>query len=188
TSKYDLSTGLGTVDANALVTKWNTVTLAASTTTLSSLTPTTITHGQAVNFTASVAAQSGTGAKPTGLISLQGGPTDSTTNIQGFNLSNGTISGTTEMLPGGTYSVTAHYLGDSTYTTSDSSPISVTVNKENSSPLVSLVTFDSNGRVLNGNTNTATYGSPYILRVDLANAGGHLCSPIATSGATPCPS
>ena len=188
TSKYDLATGLGTVDVNNLVTKWNSVTLLPSTTTLSSLTPTTVTHGQAVNFTVSVAPKSGTGAKPTGLISLQGGPTISTADIQGFNLTNGTVTGTTQMLPGGTYSVTAHYPGDSTYGSSDSSPINVTVGKENSQPQVSLMTFDTNGNIINGNTNTAIYGSPYILRANVANAGGHLCSPVAASGATTCPS
>jgi hypothetical protein len=187
TSKYDLATGLGTVDVNNLVTKWNSVTLEPSTTTLSSLTPTTITHGQAVNFTVSVAPATGAGT-PTGLISLQGGPTNGTANIAGFNLANGTVSGTTEMLPGGTYSVTAHYPGDSTYGASDSSPMSVTVNKENSQPQVSLVTLDSKGHIINGKTNTAPYGSPYILRVDVANAGGQLCSPVVASAATACPS
>lgn len=183
---YDLASGLGSVDANKLVLKWNSVTLLPSTTTLSSLTPTTVTHGQAVNFTVSVAPKSGSGT-PTGLISLQGGPTNTTADIQGFTLTQGAVSGTTEMLPGGSYSVTAHYPGDSTYGPSDSSPISVTVAKENSQPRASLVTFDNTGNIVNGNTNTAPYGSPYILRVNVANAGGQLCSPVA-SAATACPS
>lgn len=187
TSKYDLATGLGTVDVNNLVTKWSSVTLLPSATTLSSLTPTTITHGQSVNFTVSVAPASGTGT-PTGLISLQGGPTNSTGHIAGFSLTNGTVSGTTELLSGGTYSVTAHYPGDSTYGASDSSPITVTVSKENSQPQAYLVTFDSGGHVVSGDTNTAIYGSPYILRVDVANSSGAMCSPMAASGATGCPS
>jgi len=186
TAGYDLATGLGSVDANNLVTKWNSVTLLPSTTTLSSLNPTTITHGQAVNFTASVAPKSGTGT-PTGQISLEGGPTSTTSGIAAFNLTNGSVSGSTEMLPGGTYSVIAHYPGDSTYGPSDSAPTSVTVNKENSQPQAFLVTFDSNGNVINGNTNTAVYGSPYILRVNVNNAGGKLCSPMGGSSATACP-
>jgi hypothetical protein len=184
---YDLATGLGSVDANNLVTKWSSVILLPSTTTLSSLTPTTITHGQAVNFTASVAPQTGTGT-PTGLISLEGGPTGSTGTIAGFRLTSGSVSGSTEMLPGGTYSVTAHYPGDSTYGPSDSSPISVTVAKENSQPQALLVTFDSNNRVISGNASTAVYGTPYILRVNVENSAGQVCSPVATSGATACPS
>ena len=183
---YDLATGLGSVDANNLVTKWNSVTLVPSTTTLSSLTPTTITHGQAVNFTASVAPQTGSGT-PTGNISLEGGPTASTEGIAGFSLTSGTVSGSTDLLPGGTYAVTAHYPGDSTYAASDSAPITVTVNKENSQPQAYLVTFNSNGTILNSNTNTAQYGSPYLLRVNVDNSAGALCNPVATTGATACP-
>ena len=187
---YDLATGLGSVDANVLVTKWNSVTLAPSVTTLNSLTPTTITHGQAVNFSATVASQSGTGATPTGQVSLIAQPTSSTTQgIGGFALNgSGVASGSTEMLPGGTYSVTAHYPGDSTYAPSDSTGISVTVGKENSQPKAYLVTFNSNGTINNPNASTAVYGSSYLLRVDVNNAAGQLCSPIATTGATGCPS
>ena len=183
---YDLATGLGSVNANNLVTKWSSVTLLPSTTTLSSLTPISITHGQAVTFTASVKPQSGTGT-PSGVISLEGGPTSGSAAIAGFSLSSGSVSGSTDMLPGGTYSVTAHYPGDATYGPSDSTPVSVTVNKENSQPQAFLVTFDANNRVISSNTNTAVYGSPYILRVNVDNAGGELCAPVATSGATACP-
>jgi len=186
TTGYDMATGLGSVDVNKLVTKWNTVTLLPSTTTLSSLTPTTLTHGQSVNFTVSVAPKSGTGT-PTGLIALQGGPTNSGADIQGFNLTNGTVTGTTQMLPGGTYQVVAHYPGDSTYAASDSSPLTVTVSKETSQPQVSLMTFDTSGHILSTTTNTAVYGSPYVLRAYVANASGHLCAPIAPSSPTPCP-
>lgn len=188
TTGYDQATGLGSVDANILVTKWSSVTLAPSITTLSSLTPTTLTHGQSVSIKASVAPKTGTGT-PTGQISLMGGPSGSTRGVAAFTLAGGAASGTTEMLPGGSYSVTAHYPGDSTYAASDSGPISVTVNPENSQPQAFLVTFDSSGNVVNGNTNTAVYGSPHVLRVNVENAAGKMCSPVATSGtpATACP-
>ena len=182
---YDMATGLGSVDANNLVTKWTLVTLLPSTTTLS-IPTTTVTHGQSVSFTTSVKPQTGTGT-PTGLVSLEGGPTSGTAGIAGFNLSNGSFSGSTEMLPGGTYAVTAHYPGDSTYAQSNSSPVTVTVNKENSQPQAFLVTFDSNGNLINGNTNTAVYGSFYLLRVNVNNAGGQLCAPTAATAPTACP-
>jgi subtilase family serine protease len=185
-TKYDLATGLGSVDANNLVTKWTSVTLLPSTTTLTNVAPTTITHGQAVSFTATVAPTSGTGT-PTGLVSLEGGPSNSIEGIAGFSLASGTVSGSTELLPGGTYSLKAHYPGDSTYGPSDSSPISVTVNKENSQPQVFLVTFDSTGSILSGNTTTALYGSPYLLRVNVENSAGQMCAPVAASAATECP-
>jgi len=186
TTGYDLATGLGSVNANNLVNKWNSVSLLALTTTLSNLNPTTITHGEAVNFTVSVAPKSGSGT-PTGQTAVEGGPNSGNSGIAAFNLTNGSVSSSTEMLPGGTYSLTAHYPGDSTFGPSDSSPVSVTVNKENSSPQVFLVTFDSNGNVVNGNTNTAVYGSPYLLRVNVNNSAGKLCSPTSGSGATACP-
>ena len=184
---YDLATGLGSVDANNLVTKWTSISLQPSATTVNSLTPATITHGQPVNFNVTVKPTTGTGV-PTGLVSLEGGPTNSTQGIAGFILSNGTASGSTDLLPGGTYSVIAHYPGDSTYGPSDSTPVSVTVSKENSQPQTFLVTFDQNGNIVNKNTTTATYGSPYILRVNVENAAGQICAPVATSGATACPS
>jgi subtilase family serine protease len=183
---YDRATGLGSVNANNLVTLWNTVTLLPSKTTLSSLTPSTITHGQAVNFTATVAPQSGTGT-PTGTLSLEGGPANSSAGIAGFNLTSGAVSGNTDVLPGGTYSVIAHYPGDSTYGPSDSTPLSVTVNKENSSAQVFLVTFNSSGQIISANANTAAYGSPYIFRADIENAAGQMCTPVATTSATGCP-
>jgi subtilase family serine protease len=186
-TKYDQASGLGSVDANVLVTKWNSVTLLPSTTTLTNVSPLTVTHGQAVSFTATVKPQSGTGT-PTGLVSLEGGASSSSDGIAGFSLTNGTFTGSTDMLPGGTYTLKAHYPGDSTYAASDSTGVSVTVNKENSSPQVFLVTFDSSGNILNGNTTTAGYGTPYLLRVNVDNAAGKLCNPVATTGATACPS
>jgi hypothetical protein len=184
---YDLATGLGSVNANNLVTQWNSVTSLPSTTTLNSLTPTTVTHGQPVSFSVTVKPQSGTGT-PTGEISLLGPSTGNNEGIGAFTLSSGTFSGTTDLLPGGTYSVTAHYPGDGTYAASDSGPISVTVSKENSQPQVFLVTFDSNGNLLNGDTTAAAYGSPYVLRVNVENSAGVVCTAVSAATATGCPS
>lgn len=187
TTGYDQATGLGSVDANILVTKWSSVTLAPSITTLSSLTPTTLTHGQSVSIKASVAPKTGTGT-PTGQILLVGGPTNTTQGIAAFPLSSGAASGSTEMLPGGSYSVTAHYPGDSTYGASDSGPLSVTVNPENSQSQLFLVTFDGNGNLVNGHTSTAEYGTQYLVRVNIENAAGQVCSPVGGTNATACPS
>ncbi|HTS36064.1 MAG TPA: Ig-like domain repeat protein [Candidatus Solibacter sp.] len=183
---YDLATGLGSVNVNNLVNQWTTVSSLPTTTTLNSLNPTTITHGQAVNFTVTVKPESGSGT-PTGQISLEGSPTSDTQGIAGFNLSSGTATGSTELLPGGSYSVIAHYAGDSTYGPSDSSPISVTVGKENSQSQVFLVTFNTSGQLLSNNATTAMYASPYLLRVNVENSAGALCSPTGST-ATGCPS
>jgi plastocyanin len=192
---YDLATGLGSVNINNLVTQWTSVSqsLTASKTTLSNVTPAAITHGQAVSFSITVAPSSGTGPIPTGPVSLEGGPTNSTQGIAGFNLTNvttppsGTSSGSTNLLPGGAYSVIAHYPGDSNYASSDSAPVSVTVSKESSQMQAFLETFDFNGNLISSNTTSAIYGSPYLLRVNVENAAGHLCTPISPAGATGCP-
>jgi subtilase family serine protease len=193
---YDLATGLGSVNVNNLVTQWNSFShsLPASKTVLSNVAPLTITHGQSVNFSITVAPASGTGPTPTGLVSLEGSPTNSTQGIAGFNLTgvttppSGTVSASTNLLPGGVnYFLSAHYSGDSNYAPSDSAPVSVTVNKESSQIEAFLVTFDFNGNLISSNTTSATYGSPYLLRVNVKNAAGHLCSPINASSATGCP-
>jgi hypothetical protein len=182
---YDQASGLGSVNANNLVTQWSSVTTLPSTTTLNSLTPTTITHGQPVTFSVTVKPQSGAGT-PTGTISLVA--SNSKQTIAAFSLSNGTASGSTEMLPGGTYQVTAHYSGDANYASSDSTALPVTVGKENSQQDLFLVTFDGNGRLVNGHTNTAQYGTQYLLRVNVENAAGQLCAPFVAAQATSCPS
>ena len=186
---YDLATGLGSVNANNLVTQWNSIKFQQSATTLSSsmTAPITITHGQPFNFSIAVAPASGTGPAPTGSVSLEGSSTNSTQGIAGFSLTNGSVSGSTSVLPGGAYSLIAHYPGDSNYGPSDSAPVSVTVNKETSQLQAFLVTFDFNGNLISSDTPFAIYGSPYLLRVNVENSGGNLCTPISPAGATGCP-
>lgn len=185
---YDLATGLGSVNASNLVNAWGAVTTLPSTTTLSNVSPTTVTHGQSVSFTVAVKPQSGSGT-PTGTVSLAGPVTSGTTKpgIGAFNLSSGSVTASTDLLPGGTYSLTAHYPGDATYGPSDSSPVTVTVAKENSQPQAFLVTLDGSGRLVNGHTNTAEYGTQYLLRVNVENAAGQLCTPFSAIR-TACPS
>jgi hypothetical protein len=139
TAGYDLATGLGSINVANLVAKWTAVTLTASATTLTSLTPTTVTHGQPVSVNIAVAPQSGTGT-PTGTVSMISDLASDNAGIGSFTLNgSGLAAGTTNALPGGTYHVTAHYAGDGTFSSSDSTPVSVTVNKENSTPQLRLL-------------------------------------------------
>ena len=126
---YDLATGIGSVDVDSLLSNWTSAQFTATTTTLNLSPTSSLTHGQSVAVTASVAPTSGSGV-PTGDVSLI---TSTGIGVDGFRLANGTISGNTNLLPGGTYTVTAHYAGDPTFGGSDSTPISITVGKENSS-------------------------------------------------------
>ena len=170
---YDLATGLGSVNVNNLLQNWDVAKFTATTTTLH-LSPTTnLTHGQAVSVTGGVAPTSGSGT-PTGAVSLLA---STGVGIDGFKLSAGSVSGNTNLLPGGTYTVTADYSGDATFASSDSQPVNVTIGKENSSSQLQLATFDFNGNLLNNNTTTAVYGSPYLLRVSVLNSQNAVCQP-----------
>jgi len=173
---YDLATGLGSVDAAQMVNNWNKVTFTPSTTTLTlnSGNPVNMTHGTAVPVVVTVTPAS---PAPTGDVSLLVNPgTPGNPGIDGFTLTSGTVSGTTNLLPGGTYKVIAHYEGDTTYGGSYSTPTaSVTVNAENSSvSMPGLVTPT-------GVSSTVVYGTgagvSYLLRADVLNAGGNLCNP-----------
>jgi hypothetical protein len=187
---YDLATGLGSVNVANLVNNW-TSNFTTTTTTLSSLSPTTLIHGQTVNFTITVAPGSGSGT-PTGNVSLiaqTGSSPSNVTGIGSFTLKGGSVSSSTSMLPGGTYNVTAHYAGNGTFAASDSSPgIQVTVGKESSQTKIGLVTFDLNGNVTSTNATSASYGSPYVLRMDVTNSSGQPCaSPTTGLISYPCP-
>jgi subtilase family serine protease len=142
TPGYDLATGLGSVNVSNLADKWSTVTFQATVSTLSMSPTTNLTHGSPVNVTITVSPTSGAGT-PLGMASLVtsiGQPAGL------FTLSNGAVSGTTEILPGGSYTVTAHYAGDGTYATSDSTPgIAVTVAPEPSTTTLQAFTLDQNG-------------------------------------------
>jgi hypothetical protein len=135
--------------------------------------------GQSVTFTGTVTKSSGA-AMPSGLVLLK----DSTT---GTFIANATLSSTgcttqpapcftiaTSLLPGSSsgYNLVAHYGGDATFGPSDSNLLSMTVPKVNSQVVVSLVTFGANGTPsLSTGPISTSYGSSYILRVDVENAG-----------------
>ena len=98
TPGYDLATGLGSIDANVLVTNWNSRSNGTATTTTFTPSSTSFTHGTAVTLKTSVA---GSGGTPTGDVAVM---TDSPliTN-QGqvvLTLASGTASASFGSLPG----------------------------------------------------------------------------------------
>jgi hypothetical protein len=172
---YDLATGLGSVNVANLITNWSTVTFSATTTQLTlngNTTDVTITHGDPVAVSATVAPSSGTGT-PTGDVTLfygSIGAEGSTLDL--FHLNNGSASGSTSSLPGRSiilYSVWAHYGGDSTYAASDSNRINITVNPEPSTTTLSLSGSDPSGRPL---TSPFPFGSLVFVRADVAGNSG----------------
>jgi len=190
---YDPASGLGSVNVANLVNNWASATFQPTTTTLTlnSGNPVNITHGTSVSVGISVTANSGT---PTGDVSLSAavpanvetflplftGPNGS--NV--FTLSGGSLSASTEWLPGSTvlsgspvpYSVTAHYAGNSTFAPSDSNAIMVTVTPESSTTTLSQFTevIQNNQFVIVPLSNGATlpFGSLVFVRADVVGSSG----------------
>src|SRR5208337_1506057 len=180
TTGYDLATGLGSVNVANLVNNW-TSSFTPSTTTLSLSTtpatnPITLTHGQPVNFSIDVTSGSGTPAGDVSLIAQAGNSSSNVTGIGPFTLGGGSVSNSTNMLPGGSYNVTAHYAGNGTFAASDSTPgIPVTVGKESSLTELRLVTLSATAPPAY-NVTTVPYGSIYGLRMDVTNGSGQFCT------------
>jgi subtilase family serine protease len=189
TAGYDLATGLGSVNVTNLIAAWASAAPSmASATTLASTTTFPIAHGTNATFTVSVTPTTATGdvsliASPPGVPIVQVG-------LGPFPLVNGTVTFSTNLLPGGTYPVLAHYEGNGALSSSDSHPpMTVSVNVEPSKTAITFLTFASTTITPHTGNVSVPYGSPYILRVDVANAGGTSCagSTPVTATATPCP-
>ncbi|HSY31981.1 MAG TPA: Ig-like domain repeat protein [Verrucomicrobiae bacterium] len=182
TAGYDLATGLGSVNAQTLVTKWASVNTAASTTTLvlNGGTAVNATHGQSIPFKISVSP-----AAASGDVSLIATPAaGNSTGVGPFTLQSGVSTGSTADLPGGTqYNVIAHYQGNGTYAPSDSAPATVTIAPEPSNLFLTVPTFDPvTGQETAKSPTALVYGSPYLLRADVANAqssSANSCAPPA---------
>src|SRR5712664_1120028 len=194
---YDLATGLGTVNVANLAAAWPTAlgTFNGTTTTLlinNSATPAVIPHGTAVTAKVTVAVVAPATGTPTGDVAVLG-PSGSI-GINGFcsqcTLSGGTTTISGVILPGGTYNAKAHYAGDGTFAASDSADVPVVVTKVNSALQMGIVTFNINtGSIVSTNATSFSYGSPYILRMDILNHTGTTtnCRPLVTGGtATGC--
>jgi Pro-kumamolisin, activation domain len=180
---YDLATGLGTPNVANLINAWAAVSATGSTSATVTLSPATVTGTAGTvsgNLSGTVSGGSGT---PTGVVVLENSATSAP--LQSDGLSGGSYSVAAAMLPAGTYSVKAHYSGDITYAPKDSSPISVTLSKQNSTVLVSFV--NAAGTLVTGNQ-TVAYGSDYFLRIDVENASGTPCQNSSGVSVFVCPS
>jgi hypothetical protein len=165
---YDLASGLGSVDASALVNNWNSVTFLPTTTTLR-LSATSITHGTPVAVSTAVAPESGTGT-PTGEVAILTDTSLPASQGQGFiTLSGGTGSQTVNSFPGGTYQVTGQYGGDGVYGVSTSSPVTLSVRPENS--VINFAITGEGGVAIPGSSgNTGYYGQPVFLSIQPTGA------------------
>ena len=157
---YDLATGLGTIDANMLVTNWDSINFKPTTTNLT-LSPRTITHGSPVTATVTVTSGSGT---PTGGVSfLTNSPQPASQSVAFGTLNDGSLSGGVNFFPGGTYEVTARYGGDGTFGASTSVPVELTVNPEASVSSIEVVNNNNMGFAESGFS--VAYNSPLSVNV-----------------------
>ena len=169
---YNLATGLGTVDANVLVTDWNKVTQPGASSTTLTVSPTTFTHGSnttPVSINATV-----TGATPTGTVVLLTDSTEPGQQSQGvFPLTNGAYSNANlTTLPGGTYHIWAQYSGDTKNAVSTSSPpILLTVSPETPGINFNIYSPTSKNGYFTTNPSPGSsvdYGSQLILGAEVA--------------------
>lgn len=186
TEGYDLATGLGTVNADNLAKAWNAAAFAPSTTTIASLSPVNLVHGQPANLNVTVSSESGSGT-PSGSVALMAAPGGTAVGVTDFPLVNGTAIGSTTLLPGGAYNVIAHYPGDGTFAASDSAPVQVTVSKENSQTTPVL-----EGIVVTANSDWApvtsfTYGSILQLQGNVTGTSRKSCAPSPQMSSVSCP-
>jgi hypothetical protein len=157
---YDLASGLGSVDANVLVSDWNSTTFLPTKTTLS-LSSAKITHGKPVTATTSVAPTSGSGTPSGGVAILTTSPLPASQGQTVLTLSGGAASSSIDFFPGGYYNVTAAYHGDAVFGSSTSSPVALTVTPENSN--INFAFLDGSKAVASGGT--VQYNDPLSLIV-----------------------
>lgn len=171
---FDLSTGLGTVDAANLVQKWNSARKLGSATELSSFYSATIQHGQQFPLRVVVSPASGAGT-PSGDFALE---TDKYGSIFGGSLTNGIFDSSVTNLPGGQYNVKAHYGGDAMFTGSESGPLAVNVLPEDSTTSLLAYVVNLAGFVvpIYGPLN---YGQPTALQFNVNGLSG-IGSPTGT--------
>lgn len=162
---YDLTTGLGSVNAANLINGWSKIALQPTITTLAAA-PTMFEHGTPVTVHVSVAPQSG-GGVPTGVVTLM---TPAGPYAGVYPLVNGEASFVTSSLPGGAYNLTAQYSGDGTFASSTSTAVPMTITPE--------PTTVSGGYFVSTEDPSAFYlGGPYAtaevsLRVNVTGKSG----------------
>jgi hypothetical protein len=172
---YDLATGLGSLNVANLLTKWASPALTGTSTTL--LGPATSTIGASATFTGTVSKSGGT-TTPTGLVLLEDQSTGVTITSVPLPAS-GAFTITTTLLPAAatSYNLIAHYGGDGTFAASDSTALPMNVPKQAPNVVVSWVGAT---RAITTAAQTVTYGSAYILRVDVTNSSGTPCENATT--------
>lgn len=147
---YDLATGLGSVDAAAMVNNWNNVSLASTSTGLTmngSTAAYTGVHGQTLTFNVSVSPSAATGLvaivdnADTTAAGTASGPQNNGQVVVPLVSGSGSIN--YNGLPGGSYKVWARYGGDTANGSSTSTPpIDVSISAEPSTTTLAVSAYN----------------------------------------------
>jgi len=180
---YDLATGLGTVDANQLVTNWGSVKFASTTTTLTP-SSTSFTHGTPISVSGTVTVANGTASGDVALMTSSPEPLQQGQTF--FTLSNGSYSGPNiNYLPGGTYNIWGQYGGDGTNGMSSSTPVSITVNPESSGVAFYVRAYDGTPTTAPGTS--VDYGTQMNLSAMVAPSSQLAAEQSCITGTAACP-
>jgi subtilase family serine protease len=158
---YNLATGLGTIDANQLVTNWGNIKFVSTSTTLTA-SSTAFTHGSTIAVSGQVTSASGT---PTGQVALMTDSTEAANQGQAyFTLSNGAYASNStnavNYLPGGTYNIWGQYGGDAKNGQSTSAKTQITVSPENSGVFLNVLEpSGSDVYTISSGTRNIAYGT-----------------------------
>lgn len=178
--RYSEATGLGSVDADALLNEWSGVGLTPTTSKLTldgGAGALHLTHGEKASFAVNVTSHSGQPGGGVAIVdNLSAAKEPNSGSIGTLTLAGGSVKGTVDDLPGGSYRVSAHYGGSSTFAASDSNAIAVTVEPESSSTSLIVTQIDPNTKKP---SSTSHYG--FISVLD-AQPYGNSASPSHPNG------
>jgi len=166
---YDMSTGLGSVNATNLVSTWGSARKLHSRS-IMELGSQTAKHGQPIPLALLVTPASGNGA-PSGDFSLLSGDSAA---VFGGTLTSGAFGGTVSDLPGGHYTLSAHYSGDAMFSASNSNSVEIHISPEESvvNPMLYYLGSDGTPFAISDNNYHVSYGSPLGMQVDVKGASG----------------
>jgi hypothetical protein len=192
-AKYDLATGLGSINVTNLLAKWTSAPRTATTTALSAATGGSPSGS---SFTATVNVTPTAASGDVSLIALKSDQTTVLGSFGPFPLTAGTAAISTSLLPAGTAYVAATYGGNVTYAVSTSTPVAlgsaVGGAGYTAKTTLNFISFSSSTGQPNSPTTssqTFPYGSGYILQIVVSRADGTSCafSYPSTKPAFPCP-
>jgi subtilase family serine protease len=174
---YDLATGLGSMDVNALVNNWKAAATEPGTAVSLALgkgQSSTVVHGKPITFEATVACSGATPCAPTGAVALSAASSSGTAVAAGSAeltpLSDSSVADiVTSVVPGGKYNVTALYSGDGKHGPGVSQAVPVTVSAEKSQTFVGSV---GGGTFATGPISVG-YGESWPVAVIVAGNSGY---------------